>query len=77
MKKIVLFLIKLYQKTLSLDSGWFSYKYPAGYCKFYPNCSEYCYQAINKYGILKGGLKSIKRIIRCNPFSSGGYDPLK
>ncbi len=76
LKKIVLFLIRLYQKTLSPDSGWWSYKNPNGHCRFYPSCSEYTYQAIEKYGILKGCWKGSKRILRCNPFSRGGYDPV-
>ncbi len=77
LKKFALYLIKLYQKTLSPDSGWFSYKYPAGCCRYYPNCSKYSYDAIDKYGIFKGSYLSIKRIIKCNPLSRGGYDPLK
>jgi len=77
MKKIFLSLIRLYQKTLSPSTGWFVYKHPHGYCKYYPTCSEYSYQAIEKYGIIKGFLMSIWRILRCNPFSKGGYDPVK
>lgn len=46
-------------------------------CRFVPTCSEYAYEAIEKYGVLKGGFLSVKRLIRCNPFSKGGYDPLK
>ncbi|MDD3284887.1 MAG: membrane protein insertion efficiency factor YidD [Patescibacteria group bacterium] len=76
MKIFLLYIIRVYQKTLSPDSGWFSYKHPHGYCRFYPHCSEYSHQAIEKYGVLNGFYKSIKRIIRCNPFSKGGYDPL-
>lgn len=76
MKKILLYIIRLYQRTLSPDSGWSAYKHPHGYCKFSPNCSQYSYQAIEKYGVFKGLYVSILRIIRCNPFSKGGYDPL-
>lgn len=46
-------------------------------CKFYPTCSQYALEAIQKYGVLKGGIMSIKRILRCNPFNKGGYDPVK
>jgi len=46
-------------------------------CKFYPTCSEYTKQAIEKYGAFKGVFYGVKRIIKCNPFSKGGYDPLK
>ncbi|NLO97216.1 MAG: membrane protein insertion efficiency factor YidD [Peptococcaceae bacterium] len=45
-------------------------------CRFYPTCSEYAIQAINKYGILKGMRKAIIRILKCNPFHPGGYDPV-
>lgn len=76
-KKIALLTIRLYQKTLSPDSGWFKVYFPHGYCRFYPNCSEYGYRAIDKYGILKGGLKTLWRILRCHPLSSGGHDPIK
>ncbi len=77
MKKTLLFLIKFYQKTLSPDTGWFKYKHPQGYCKYYPTCSEYGYKAIQKYGIFKGVLKSVWRVLRCNPFSKGGHDPVE
>ncbi|KKC28448.1 hypothetical protein CDSM653_02505 [Caldanaerobacter subterraneus subsp. pacificus DSM 12653] len=46
-------------------------------CRFYPTCSQYSIEAISKYGLLKGGLMSIWRILRCNPFNPGGYDPVK
>ncbi|MDP2812419.1 MAG: membrane protein insertion efficiency factor YidD [bacterium] len=75
--KILLKLIRIYQKTLSPDSGWFKVRYPQGFCRYYPHCSEYGYQAIEKHGVIKGGLKAFWRIIRCNPLSSGGFDPLK
>ncbi len=50
--------------------------FPYGYCRFTPTCSEYGYRAIEKYGIIKGGLKALWRVIRCNPFNRGGHDPL-
>ncbi len=77
MKKIILFLIKLYQKTFSPDTGWTSFKHPHGYCKHFPTCSQYSYEAISKYGVFRGCLKGFLRILKCNPFSKGGYDPLK
>ena len=46
-------------------------------CRFYPTCSEYSVQALEKYGVIKGGTKSIWRILRCNPFNKGGYDPIE
>lgn len=72
MKKIILWIIYYYKKHIS------SYLSKNGInCKFYPTCSDYAIEAINKYGVIKGGTKSIIRILRCNPFSKGGYDPLK
>lgn len=72
MKKISINLIKWYQKSIS---PWLESKNIR--CKFYPSCSEYTKQAIEKYGFIKGFIKGVKRILRCNPFSKGGYDPLK
>lgn len=76
-KNLVLEMIRFYQKTLSFDQGFFSFLFPYGYCKYRPTCSEYTYQAIERYGVIKGGLRGLRRILRCNPFSKGGYDPLK
>ncbi|MBU0731404.1 membrane protein insertion efficiency factor YidD [Patescibacteria group bacterium] len=72
-KKPLLFLIRVYQKTISPDHGIFSETTPYG-CRFHPTCSEYTYQAIEKYGIIKGVGKGSWRILRCNPFSKGGVD---
>lgn len=69
-------LIEYYQKTLSFDHGPLKVYYPHGFCRFSPSCSEYGKQAILKYGVLKGGLKASWRILRCNPWNKGGYDPL-
>jgi putative membrane protein insertion efficiency factor len=68
MRKVLLFLIRLYQRTLSQVTP------PT--CRFYPSCSEYGYQAIARYGVFKGGWMAVKRIVRCNPFNPGGYDPV-
>jgi len=68
--------IRLYQKTLSFDHGPMKSLFPHGYCRYYPTCSEYGYQAINKYGVLRGGLQALWRIVRCNPWSRGGNDPV-
>jgi len=75
-KQIILKIIRLYQKTLSPDQGWFRVYFPHGFCRFHPHCSEYSYQAIAKYGFLKGGVKALWRVLRCHPLSSGGHDPL-
>jgi putative membrane protein insertion efficiency factor len=66
---ILLALIRLYQKV-------FSPALPADTCRFYPSCSHYGYQAIYKHGALKGGWLAIKRVVRCNPFNPGGFDPV-
>lgn len=76
MKTIILTFIKLYQKTLSPNHGILKH-YPGVYkCKFHPTCSEYTYKAIEKYGVFKGFFISLNRILRCHPWSDGGYDPL-
>jgi putative membrane protein insertion efficiency factor len=62
-------LIRLYQATIARTL-------PPNTCRFYPSCSHYGYQAIYKYGVIKGGLMAIWRVLRCNPFNPGGYDPL-
>lgn len=69
MQNWALRLIRFYQKYLSFLNG-------GTVCRFQPRCSEYTYQAISKYGILPGVYLGIKRIIRCNPFSQSGLDPL-
>ena len=72
MKKFLILIINWYQKNISM---WLESKNIK--CKYYPTCSEYTKQAIEKYGALKGIFLGIVRIIKCNPFSKGGYDPLK
>ncbi|WP_411678702.1 membrane protein insertion efficiency factor YidD [Clostridium thailandense] len=69
MKEFLVFLIKVYRKYLS------PLKRPC--CRFYPTCSQYAMDALEKYGVLKGGFMAIKRILRCNPLNEGGYDPVK
>lgn len=77
MKKIVLSLIRFYQNYLSFDSGVAKALFITDKaCRFTPTCSQYSYQAIKKYGILHGGLLSLKRICRCHPFSKGGNNPV-
>jgi len=66
---VLLSLIRLYQMTLS-------HGLPEGSCRFYPSCSHYGYQAIYKHGALKGSVMAVWRVIRCNPFNPGGYDPV-
>ncbi|MDO8625889.1 MAG: membrane protein insertion efficiency factor YidD [Candidatus Magasanikbacteria bacterium] len=73
-KNAVLFLIKIYQATLSPDHSWLKARHPTGFCRFYPSCSEYAYQAIKKQGLIFGLVKSVWRILRCNPLGKGGVD---
>ena len=68
MKKLFIFLIKLYQKYLS--------PLKTTRCPYYPCCSQYGLEAIEKHGAIKGGFLAAYRVCRCNPFSKGGYDPV-
>lgn len=74
MKKLILMLIRFYQKTISPDHGFIFPGSTILRCRFYPSCSQYTHEAIDRYGVAKGILKSIWRILRCNPFSEGGID---
>jgi uncharacterized protein len=69
MRMIFVAIIKGYQKIISP-------LFPPS-CRFYPTCSEYAVQSISKYGVFKGGIKSVWRILRCNPFNKGGIDPVE
>ena len=71
MKRFLIFLLKKYKKYISPIFQIFGI-----HCKHYPSCSTYMMQAIKKYGCVQGVFKGIKRLLRCNPFSKGGYDPL-
>ena len=75
--QFMVFLIGIYQKTLSPDHGWFRARFPHGYCKFYPSCSEYGKKAFKKYGFFKGFYLAFWRVLRCNPWSKEGIDELK
>jgi uncharacterized protein len=74
---LAIIIIKIYQRTLSFDHGLFKHLFPYGYCRFKPTCSEYAIAAIEKYGIFKGGFKAMWRVMRCNPWNKGGWDPIK
>jgi len=69
MKKILLWMIRFYQKWISPLKG-------RPTCRFYPTCSSYAYQAISRYGAIKGSYLAIKRILKCHPFHPGGFDPV-
>jgi hypothetical protein len=68
LKKIALFIIRAYQRFISplLPPS----------CRFVPSCSQYGYEAIDRFGLLKGGWLAIKRVSRCHPFNPGGFDPV-
>ena len=69
MKKILIRTIRFYRKNISpMTPPW---------CRYLPTCSQYAIEAIEQYGALKGGIMSLWRILRCNPFSKGGFDPVK
>lgn len=68
MKKLLLRMIRFYQKKISPLSG--------PHCKYIPTCSQYGLEAIERFGAFKGTALTIWRILRCNPFSNGGYDPV-
>ncbi|MEN8252396.1 MAG: membrane protein insertion efficiency factor YidD [Patescibacteria group bacterium] len=76
MKKFFLGCITMYQKTISPDHGPFSKLSKNKVCRFHPTCSNYTYEAIERYGVLKGTWMGTKRIARCNPWHEGGYDPV-
>ncbi|MEK7584411.1 MAG: membrane protein insertion efficiency factor YidD [Patescibacteria group bacterium] len=69
--------ITLYQRTLSPDTGAFSVLFPYGCCRYYPTCSEYTKRAIVKHGVIRGFLRGAARLVRCNPFTKGGFDPVR
>ena len=77
MRRVIIKIITIYQRTLSPDEGWFKSRFPGGFCRFTPHCSEYGRQAIGKHGVIKGGGKTIWRVMRCNPWSAGGEDPVE
>ncbi len=70
MKYVLIAIVKFYRRFLSPLK-------PRSTCRFYPTCSKYALEALTKYGAIKGSYLSIKRILRCNPFCKGGYDPLE
>ena len=67
--KLLIYLVRFYQKFISPLKG------PT--CRFYPTCSQYSIEAIKKYGALKGIYLTMRRLLKCHPFHTGGYDPLK
>lgn len=68
MKKVLIALVKFYRAAIS------PYRRPC--CRYYPTCSQYALEALEKYGAFKGGWLALCRVLRCNPFHKGGYDPV-
>ncbi len=68
MKDVLLFLIRIYKRVFSPFLG--------NHCRFWPTCSDYTFQAVEKYGSAKGLFLGIKRLFRCHPFHAGGVDPV-
>lgn len=78
MKKLALSLIRAYQKSWFFRSPILKFLFLSdAVCRFQPTCSEYTYQAIERYGIIRGSLLGLKRITKCHPWSKGGYEPLR
>lgn len=69
MKRLMIYLIKFYQRNLSHMKRY-------SHCRFTPTCSEYAIGALEKYGFFKGGCLAVRRILRCSPLCKGGYDPV-
>lgn len=68
MRHLLLFLIRVYQRTIS--------RYTAPTCRFYPSCSEYAAQAVARYGPWRGAALAVRRVLRCHPLHPGGFDPV-
>lgn len=77
MRFLLLKIIRLYQISLSPDHGFLAFRHPYGFCRFTPTCSEYGRQSIQKFGSLYGLWLTLKRVLRCHPWSKGGYDPVQ
>lgn len=72
----LVFLIEIYQKTVSPDHGIFKSRYPYGFCRHYPSCSEYAKHSFLKHGFFKGLYLTSARIVRCNPWTDCSFDPV-
>lgn len=75
-KHFTVFLIGLYQKTLSPDHSWLKLRFAHGYCRFYPSCSQYTKEAVARFGVEKGFWLGLYRLLRCHPFAEPKIDPV-
>jgi len=75
-KEIAKLMIRVYQKTLSTDHAFWAKPEVYRVCLYHPSCSEYTYQAIDRFGLIKGSVMGLFRILRCNPLAKGGHDPV-
>lgn len=76
-RKVAAGLVSAYQVLLSPDHSWLKAKYPYGFCRHYPTCSEYTKQSLLKFGLIKGGWLGAKRVARCNPWAEPAVDNIK
>lgn len=76
-RRLAQLLIRAYQKTLSPDQGLLKYIFRTRVCRFHPTCSQYAYEAIGMYGVMKGSYLGMRRLMRCHPWHPGGYDPVR
>ncbi|MCL1845111.1 MAG: membrane protein insertion efficiency factor YidD [Defluviitaleaceae bacterium] len=72
MKAAVLAILRFYKRFVSPGLAFFGVQ-----CRFFPSCSDYMYEAVRRYGVMRGGCMGAWRLLRCQPFSKGGYDPVK
>lgn len=76
MKRPIVALLRLYQRTLSPDHGFGRLLVPGGACRFEPTCSSYAISAIELFGVRRGGVLAARRLLRCHPLNHGGFDPV-
>lgn len=72
----IITLIDFYQHTLSPDHGWLRGRFPYGFCRFYPSCSEYAKQAVARHGAVRGSWLALRRLGRCNPWTQPAVEPV-
>lgn len=73
-RRLVTGLILAYQHLLSPDHSWLKTRYPHGYCRYYPSCSEYARQAVSRFGVVRGGALAAGRLMRCHPWAEPRVD---